>query len=671
MRKTFILGFGLATTLIATSCVKDNSFNQELMNEGIVFSSSISSRATDTSFEANDEIGISMSPGDANNVLYSTTDGTNFTSTAPITYNMAGAVETVDFYGVYPYKENSISNNAYNFTLSTDAATPLTKNDVMMATAKGVTLGAKNVSLDFKHKLVKIVVQLSNANGQPITDAQLKINNQQLAGTLNMTDETVTATDAADDEMPFAYNTSISGQYQTIVMPSAPVQGRYIEITHNGNTYTLPVDNQDFVSGKKLTFTATLNVDGTVEQGTPISVVPSVSAWDEEKINSGWLLSGDIQVTGKTPKQLVSNIQLDNGGTTVINNFTGTLNQDDVYCISYKCGDGSLLSTDAQTASITITPLAGGNAKRYTLQQSEGKLLIKVGDGTTGISIKANDSDITLNEVTVYTSSNNVIVPITLWEGNAENKEVYNILGLVNIQIKEADLTELKIGAKLRIYYTPCDANQGASLYSAQYTEGNYTSSKTIIYDSYNSIEPYNNEYITVYVLNQWLKEFKENNNSIGISGTNCKITKVVLIPASGNEDVNKNTLWKGRCQTYSIWNSVNLWLPEEISTGGTLRVNFEPAQHKVDGDGTIITKPVLGGFVITYPEGGETRTEILTPVEIEENATSQDFKITDEVLLKLQGNIFNINRLSIYDKNETGGLAITSVEYIPAQQEQ
>lgn len=669
MRKTFILGFGLATTLIATSCVKDNSFNQELMNEGIVFSSSISSRATDTSFEANDEIGISMSPGDANNVLYSTTDGTNFTSTAPITYNMAGAVETVDFYGVYPYKENSISNNAYNFTLSTDAATPLTKNDVMMATAKGVTLGAKNVSLDFKHKLVKIVVQLSNANGQPITDAQLKINNQQLAGTLNMTDETVTATDAADDEMPFAYNTSISGQYQTIVMPSAPVQGRYIEITHNGKTYTLPVDNQDFVSGKKLSFTATLNVDGTVEQGTPITVVPSVSDWDAEKINSGWLLSGDIQVTGKTPKQLVSNIQLNSGGTTVINNFTGTLNQDDVYCISYKCGDGSLLSTDAQTASITITPLAGGNAKRYTLQQSEGKLLIKVGDGTTGISIKANDSDITLNEVTVYTSSNNVIVPITLWEGNAENDQVYNILGLVNIQIKEADLTELKIGAKLRIYYTPKDNSQGTSLYSAKYSEGNYVSSASSIYDSYNSIEPYNNEYITVYLLNQLIEEIKENNNSLGISGTNCHITKVVLIPASGNEDVNENTLWKGRCQTYSIWNSVNLWLPEEISTGGTLRVNFDPARHKVDGDGAIIAKPLLGGFVITYPEGGgETRTEILTPVEIEENATSQDFEITNEVLLKLQENIFNINRLSIYDKNETGGLAITSVEYIPAQ---
>lgn len=666
MRKTLMFGLGLATTLLATSCTKEENFNQ---TQGIVFSSSISSRATDTSFEGNDKIGISMTPGNTTNVLYSTEDGMNFTSATPITYDMAGNVETVDFTAVYPYREGSISNSVYNFTLSTDPETPLTENDVMLASSPGISVGSKNVSLNFKHKLVKIVVQLSDANGQPITGAQLKINNQQLAGSLNLSDATVTSTDVADGEMPFAANASISGQYQTIVMPSDPVQGRYIGITHNGNTYTLPVDNQDFVSGKKLSFTATLNVDGTVEQGTPITVVPSVSDWDEEKINSGWLLSGDIQVTGKTPKQLVSNIQLDNGGTTVINNFTGTLEQDDVYCISYKCGDGSLLSTDAQTASITITPLAGGNAKRYTLQQSEGKLLIKVGDGTAGISIKANDSDITLNEVTVYTSSNNVIVPITLWEGNAENTEVYNILGLVNIQIKEADLTELKIGAKLRIYYTPKDNSQGTSLYSAKYSEGNYVSSASSIYDSYNSIEPYNNEYITVYLLNQLIEEIKENNNSLGISGTNCHITKVVLIPASGNEDVNENTLWKGRCQTYSIWNSVNLWLPEEISTGGTLRVNFEPAQHKVDGDGAIITKPLLGGFVITYPEGiGETRTEILTPVEIEENATSQDFEITDEVLLKLQENIFNINRLSIYDKNETGGLAITSVEYIPAQ---
>lgn len=666
MRKTLMFGLGLATTLLATSCTKEENFNQA---QDIMFSSSISSRATDTSFEKNDKIGISMTPGNITNVLYSTEDGTNFTSATPITYGMAGNVETVDFTAVYPYKEGSISNSVYNFTLSTNPETPLTENDVMLASATEISVGSKNVNLNFKHKLVKVVVQLSDANGQPITGAQLKINNQQLAGSLNLSDATVTSTGVADGEMPFAANASTSGQYQTIVMPSAPVQGRYIEVIHEGKTYTLPVDNQEFVSGKKLTFTATLNADGTAEPGQPITVIPSVSEWNEEKIESGWILTGEISVEGKNAKQLASNIQLNSGEDVVINNFTGTLNQNDIYCISYTRADGSTLSTDITKANITISSATGESSKTYTLPagQAEGKLLIKVGENTSGISITTTDSGITLSDITVYTSSDNVTIPITLWEGNAENKEIYNVIGLVNIKIEETNLTELKIGAKLRIYYTPCDANQGASLYSAQYTEGNYTSSKTIIYDSYNSIEPYNNEYITVYLLNQLIEEIKENNNSLGISGTNCHITKVVLIPASGNEDVNENTLWKGRCQTYSIWNSVNLWLPEEISTGGTLRVNFEPAQHKVEGEGgTIITKPLLGGFlVITYPK--ETRTEILKPVEIENGATSQDFVITNEVLQNLQENIFNINRLSIYDKNETGGLAITSVEYIPA----
>lgn len=35
-------------------------------------------------------------------------------------------------------------------------------------------------------------------------------------------------------------------------MPSVPVQGRYIEVSYEGKTYTLPVDNQEFVSGKNL-----------------------------------------------------------------------------------------------------------------------------------------------------------------------------------------------------------------------------------------------------------------------------------------------------------------------------------------------------------------------------------------------------------------------------------
>ena len=689
MRKTLIFSFGLAATLLATSCTKlaatllatsctkEENFNQ---TQGIVFSSSISSRATDTSFEGNDEIGISMTPGNTTNVLYSTEDGTNFTSANPITYGMAGNVETVDFTAVYPYKEGSISNGAYSFTLSTDAETPLTENDVMLATATEISVGSKNVNLNFKHKLVKVVVQLSDANGQAITGAQLKINNQQLTGSLNLSDATVTSTDAADDEMPFAANASISGQYQTIVMPSAPVQGRYIEVIHEGKTYTLPVDNQEFVSGKKLTFTATLNADGTVDPGKPITVIPSVSDWDEEKVESGWILTGEISVVGKNAKQLASNIQLNSSQAVVINNFTGTLTEDDIYSISYTRADGSTLSTDITTANITIAPAAGGAGKTYTLPagQSEGKLLIKVGNNTSGISITTTDSGITLSDITVYTSSNDIAttdsgitlsditvytssndiaIPITLWEGTGYSDNYYWATGIANFNIAP---DELKLGSKLRIY---CNAKpkpeDGTRIYFSTYTNDTYGENEMIIYDGYNYIE--NNEeegYITVLVLDQLIKDITKNNFIVGLKGANCDITKIVLIPASENETVSENLLWKGNGapMMYGSYVSIDLWLQKEIEEGGKIRVSFTNTG--------ISESPIT----LSCYETNDKTTSIMSE-KITSEMSSVEFTIDNTIYSKLQNIITNKQYISfLINEGNSIGPVITSIEYIPVQ---
>ena len=655
MRKTLIFSFGLAATLLATSCTKEENFNQ---TQGIVFSSSISSRATDTSFEGNDKIGISMNPG-ATNVLYSTEDGTSFTSVNPITYGMAGNVETVDFTAVYPYREGSISNGAYSFTLSTDAETPLTENDVMLATTPSTAVGTKNVGLNFKHKLVKIVVQLSDANGQAITGAQLKINNQQLAGSLNLSDATVTSTDATDDEMPFAANASISGQYQTIVMPSAPVQGRYIEVIHEGKTYTLPVDNQEFVSGKKLTFTATLNADGIAEPGKPITVIPSVSDWEEEKIESGWILTGEISVEGKNAKQLASNIQLNSGEPVVINNFTGTLNQDDIYCISYTRADGSTLSTDITAANITITPAAGGIGMTYTLpaEQTEGKLLIKVGNNTSGISITTTDSGITLSDITVYTSSNDIVIPITLWEGNATSDTNWPY-PITNFTIEENHRETLKVGAKLYIYYTKTNQENGITINFDPYTNGNYGTAGPSIYDGYNGEDC--GDYISITVLTPLLEAIQGNNYIVGLTGSNCTLTKILLVPASEDETVSENLLWKGTGPyMYSIWQHLNIWLPKNISVGGTIRVYFNSSPETT-----------LQGAILTYV-GGDNPYEqdvVLPATNISANSTSIDFIIDETILGNLESKAINKNSVSLVDNNNTG-LVITSVEYIPAAQ--
>ena len=654
MRKTLMFGLGLATTLLATSCTKEENFNQ---TQGIVFSSSISSRATDTSFEENDEIGISMTPGNTTNVLYSTEDGTNFTSANPITYGMAGNVETVDFTAVYPYKEGSISNSVYNFTLSTNQETPLTENDVMLASATGISVGSKNVNLDFKHKLVKVVVQLSDANGQAITGAQLKINNQQLAGSLNLSDATVTSTDAADDKMPFAANASISGQYQTIVMPSAPVQGRYIEVIHEEKTYTLPVDNQEFVSGKKLTFTATLYADGTAESGKPITVIPSVSDWDEKKIESGWILTGEISVKGKNAKQLASNIQLSDEAV-VINNFTGTLNEDDIYCISYTRADGSTLSADITAANITIAPAAGGSGKTYILpaRQAEGKLLIKVGENTSGINITTTDSGITLSDITVYTSSDNVTIPITLWEGNATSDTNWPYT-ITNFTIEENHRETLKVGAKLYIYYTKTNQENGITINFDPYTNGNYGTAGPSIYDGYNGEDC--GDYISITVLTPLLEAIQGNNYIVGLTGSNCTLTKILLVPASEDETVSENLLWKGTGPyMYSIWQHLNIWLPKNISVGGTIRVYFNSSPETT-----------LQGAILTYVGGNNPYEQdvVLPATNISANSTSIDFVINESIMEDLESKAINKNSVSLID-NLNSGLVITSVEYIPAQ---
>ena len=659
MRKTLIFSFGLAATLLATSCTNDEDFNQVLMEEGISFSSSISSRATDTSFEAGDKIGVSMKQEGVQYALYSTENGTNFTSESPLTYGMAGGASTVDFIAVYPYQANSVNAGTYSFTLSTEAETPLTNNDVMYGTAPGINVGSKSVNLNFKHKLVKVVVRLVDANGDAITGAQLEINNQQLAGQMDMTDGTVSSTDAADDTMPFAANASVSGEYQAIVMPSDPVQGRYIKITYNEKEYSIPVDGQEFASGKKLSFPVTLNDNGTVEEGTPITVIPSVTDWEDEKIESGWLLTGEISVIGKSPKQLASNIEL-NSSATVINNFTGTLLEDDVWCITYTRSEGEA----SKAADITIAPATGGQTgKSYSLPagQADGKLLVKVGENTTGISIATSETGITLTDVTVYTSSTDVVIPITLWEGEATpNTNWPN--DICNFTIDDETAREaLTLGAKLHIYYDTAHEND-LSLIFDPYTNNNYGGAGPIICDTYNMEK--HEGYVSVKILSPLLEAIKKNNYVVGITG-NSTLYKILLVPASADDVVSENLLWEGSCLSYGEWNNIGLWLPEDIKENDVIRVNFTNNIYNTNTS-------KLGGYSLEYVGSEAVREEILPAVEISDVVNKNmhhDFKITTDILTKLQEKIINKNKLLIYDANGKGKYTITSIEYIPASE--
>ena len=453
MRKTIL--FGLTAAMLATACSEEDDLRQGIAGEGITFTSSVMSRATDTNFEPRDAIGISMYADEALtsavNVQYVTEDGSAFTSQNPVTWGMAGGAATADFVGVYPYKADAVANGIYKITLSTEEGASLSKNDVMYAkNTSGV--GEKNVSLNFSHKLVKVVMQIYDEDGNGISGAQVKINNQQTTGTLNLADGTVATTGAADQELQFASNSSITGQYQTIVMPSEAMQGRIITITYKGNDYPCPVDAYVFEIGKRIAFSATINSNGAVSPGQPTQVSADVTDWDD-KVESGWIFGEgeQFEVTGKTAYELATNVAL-NSTATEIGEFEGMLDANDVYSLEYTIEEA------ADGAAISIS------GKPYSLPagKASGTILIAVGKNTTGISVSSKNTGITLTKVSVYTNES-IGLPITLWTGNGTaGNGIAGEEGLENagyrpimarIKLSDQQLKMLTPGAILRCYF--------------------------------------------------------------------------------------------------------------------------------------------------------------------------------------------------------------------------
>lgn len=624
MRKTIL--FGLTAAMLATACSEEDDLRQGIAGEGITFTSSVMSRATDTSFEPEDAIGVSMYTEsgfveNATNVQYTTADGTTFTSQSPMTWGAAGSAETVDFKGVYPYKAGAVADGIYSFTLATGEEASLSDNDVMYSSMTGVGVSAKNVELTFKHKLVKVVMQVYDQNRKLLPGATVKINNQQTSGTLNLADGTVTSTGAADATLNFASNSDVSGEYQTIVMPSAPTQGRVITITYNNVDYPCPVDMYAFDSGTKIIFSATLNPDGTVSPGETVIVSANVEKWEEEKVTSGWIFGeGDsFVVEGKISYQLLTgSVELKAEGTHFGNFGDKRLDATDVYSLKYTRTDA------ANDATIKIS------GKDYTLQKglTAGTLLIAAGSNTAGIDVSSTDAGITLTSVLVYTNEN-IGLPITLWtgDGSAGNGTVgddvdsYPVIARITLSEEQQNL--FVPGAILRCYLA--DGNDAAVLRLG--TLQLYYSWRNLgIFDDVSNC-------LTNVLTLAMCDEVKDDGNIMifGQNWSNIQLDRVELVPASDDEDFT-NLLWchkaEGGADCGMSYGDILVNIPTSLKSGDIIRVTYTDAAEGaylegVAGDVDLETTPdaprmlqktdvPVGGGSVNFDINEETCTALL-----------------------------------------------------------
>lgn len=564
MRKTIL--FGLTAAMLATACSEEDDLRQGIAGEGITFTSSVMSRATDTSFEAEDAIGVSMYTesgfvGNATNVQYTTADGRAFTSTNPMTWGAAGSAETVGFKGVYPYKADAVADGSYSFTLATGEGASLSDNDVMYSSMTGVAVGAKNVDLTFKHKLVKVVMQVYDQNRNLLPGATVKINNQQTSGTLNLADGTVEGTGAADATLNFANNSGVSGEYQTIVIPSAPTQGRVITITYNDVDYPCPVDMYAFDSGSKMIFSVTLNPEsGTASQGTIVNATATVENWTEQRIESGWIFGEgeSFEVEGKISYQLLTgSVELKAEGTHFGNFGDKQLDATDVYSLEYKRDNA------ADDATITIS------GKDYTLQKGlrAGTLLIAAGSNTAGIDVSSDATGITLTSVWVYTNEN-IGLPITLWTGDesAGNGTADSDGLLAHITLTENQRNLFVTGALLRCY-SPGGSDMALKLGTLPLSGNNlgFISNK----------QQADSDTLTAALTLALYEEV--GNGDIKIYGQEwAKLDKVELIPNPGNEDFT-NLLWcrklEGDADCMMQYGDFLYIIPKSLKAGDIIRV--------------------------------------------------------------------------------------------------
>lgn len=629
MKKTIL--FGLTAAMLATACSEEDDLRQGIAGEGITFTSSVMSRATDTSFEPEDAIGISMYTesgfvGNATNVQYTTADGSGFTSTNPMTWGAAGSAETVDFKGVYPYKADAVADGIYSFTLATGEGASLSDNDVMYSSMTDVTVGAKNVDLTFTHKLVKVVMQVYDQNRNPLPGATVKINNQQTSGTLNLADGTVTSTGTADATLDFASNPEVKGEYQTIVMPSAQTQGRVITITYNNVDYPCPVDMYAFDSGSKMIFSVTLNPDGTVSPGETFEVSADVTGWTEDKIESGWIFGeGDsFVVEGKTSYQLLSEpAELTIEGSH-FGDFRGQLNATDVYSLKYTRTDA------ANDATITIS------GKNYTLQEglTSGTLLIAAGDNASGIDVSSNDSGIMLTSVLVYTNEN-IGLPITLWTGNGTaGNGIAGEEGLENagyrpimarIKLSDQQLKMLTPGAILRCYFDEgvTEESQAELLWLGTL--------RMHFNRSLGSFDINSHSLINVVTLSMCDEVAVNNGEMIFVkdwSELSLQLNRIELVPNTDEESNYSNLLWCHMIEQEEIgivddgdcwldYGTLKMGVPASLKSGDIIKVTYVSASEGAYFEG--VPEP-QGSEAVIFNKQIETEGNGVAEIAVDEN---------------------------------------------------
>ena len=224
-------------------------------------------RATDTSFEANDSIGVYVTAADAalqlggnevNNELF-TYNGTSWTSKRKVYWNNG----THNVYAYYPYSKQVNDVKDYSFSVQDDQSTQrnYSRSDFLWASATGIAASNSPVAMKFSHRMSNVIVKLQkgeNFDGNLPSNAEVYLYSTVTKATIDLS-----TGDVAKDN--YAGTSTIrcikkaNDEYRAIVVPQNITSRRpLVEVIVDDVSYLME-GKISYKPGYRHTITVTLD----------------------------------------------------------------------------------------------------------------------------------------------------------------------------------------------------------------------------------------------------------------------------------------------------------------------------------------------------------------------------------------------------------------------------
>lgn len=340
MKKQLFLAFG-AAALLASCSNENDSLTVENIYDGYLHVrgtiNEVKTRATDTSFENGNQIGVSG--GTFENIPY-TYNGSTFAAAGEDNITVSG--ESVTFAAYYPYSDdNQISDKQISFDLNS-----ADQNCDFLWASASASQTSPVANFTFNHMMSQVsfvVVDKTSDNSLKGQQATITLKNVATKGKFNITSGVITVDEGTSSVQisnvsPVLESEAESATGSTVILPS------YSTDNQTALKVTLAIDEKTFSgeitpalkAGTKYSYTLTVE-DGSLEQTLTIS---------NSGIN-GWTPSGDTAQNIDMVEDYVLQVGdflLADGTTIAPKDYEA--NSEKVVAVVYYIAEGDELTTN-------------------------------------------------------------------------------------------------------------------------------------------------------------------------------------------------------------------------------------------------------------------------------------------------------------------------------------